>query len=292
MASASPGWLPDPTGRFDHRYWDGSAWTHHVANAGMASSDPIPTTGVDVPPPPPAPGGPPAVDAGRGDDRTGGGAPPTADPAVVWPTPPAPSTMLGPAPVASVRARTGLMIGAGVLATVAIVLAALALDGGGDERRRIRDDMAAELVTTSDLTPAQAACIADAVIDRVGTEKLRDVDFSTDEPSRELAAAVSAAAIGSLERCNIDPSALLGIAGPTGPTATFTVPADLPADFEQQLADLYETNLGLRRDQAQCLAARIREAVGSGTLSQQQVMSDVFGYLADCGIDLSEVGGN
>ncbi len=44
-------WHPDPTGRHETRYWDGSAWTVHVADAGVAGQDP-PTW----PPPPPATG--------------------------------------------------------------------------------------------------------------------------------------------------------------------------------------------------------------------------------------------
>lgn len=40
-----PGWFPDPTGRHDHRWWDGAAWTAHVADAGVASHDPLPAGG-------------------------------------------------------------------------------------------------------------------------------------------------------------------------------------------------------------------------------------------------------
>lgn len=36
-----PAWAADPTGRHEHRYWDGAAWTHHVANGGVASTDPM-----------------------------------------------------------------------------------------------------------------------------------------------------------------------------------------------------------------------------------------------------------
>jgi hypothetical protein len=36
-----PGWFPDPTGRHDHRWWDGLAWTAHVADAGVAGRDPL-----------------------------------------------------------------------------------------------------------------------------------------------------------------------------------------------------------------------------------------------------------
>jgi hypothetical protein len=35
-----PGWYADPGGRFDHRYWDGTAWTEHVSQAGVASTAP------------------------------------------------------------------------------------------------------------------------------------------------------------------------------------------------------------------------------------------------------------
>ncbi|HET7762787.1 MAG TPA: DUF2510 domain-containing protein [Phycicoccus sp.] len=34
-------WYPDPTGRHQFRYWDGSGWTAHVADGGVASSDPL-----------------------------------------------------------------------------------------------------------------------------------------------------------------------------------------------------------------------------------------------------------
>jgi hypothetical protein len=36
-----PGWFSDPTGRHDHRWWDGAAWTAHVADAGVAAKDPL-----------------------------------------------------------------------------------------------------------------------------------------------------------------------------------------------------------------------------------------------------------
>ncbi len=39
--SSPAAWHPDPTGRHDHRYWDGERWTEHVADAGVASTDPL-----------------------------------------------------------------------------------------------------------------------------------------------------------------------------------------------------------------------------------------------------------
>jgi hypothetical protein len=40
MAPVLPGeWRADPTGRHEWRYWDGDAWTGHVADEGVASVD-------------------------------------------------------------------------------------------------------------------------------------------------------------------------------------------------------------------------------------------------------------
>lgn len=41
----TPGWYPDPTRRFDHRYWDGGSWTEHVARGGAATTDPLDASG-------------------------------------------------------------------------------------------------------------------------------------------------------------------------------------------------------------------------------------------------------
>jgi hypothetical protein len=40
-SSPSAGWYRDPTSRHDHRYWDGSEWTVHVADQGVSSEDPL-----------------------------------------------------------------------------------------------------------------------------------------------------------------------------------------------------------------------------------------------------------
>jgi hypothetical protein len=36
-----PGWFPDPAGRFDHRWWDGTRWTETVSRGGSTMTDPI-----------------------------------------------------------------------------------------------------------------------------------------------------------------------------------------------------------------------------------------------------------
>lgn len=35
------GWFPDPTGRAELRWWDGTTWTEHVSNGGVVSSAPL-----------------------------------------------------------------------------------------------------------------------------------------------------------------------------------------------------------------------------------------------------------
>ena len=42
MAEKTPaGWHTDPFARYEHRYWDGTRWTDHVARGGAQSHDPV-----------------------------------------------------------------------------------------------------------------------------------------------------------------------------------------------------------------------------------------------------------
>ena len=38
--SVPAGWYADPAGRYELRYWDGSAWTEHVSRGGQQYTDP------------------------------------------------------------------------------------------------------------------------------------------------------------------------------------------------------------------------------------------------------------
>ncbi len=38
-SGAPANWFPDPTGRHEHRYWDGVGWTVHVADRGVAATE-------------------------------------------------------------------------------------------------------------------------------------------------------------------------------------------------------------------------------------------------------------
>ena len=39
--ASPPAWHPDPTGRFDQRWWDGRLWTEHVMRGEEQSEDPV-----------------------------------------------------------------------------------------------------------------------------------------------------------------------------------------------------------------------------------------------------------
>ena len=41
MSSHPADWYPDPMGRFEHRYWNGTEWTEHVSSQGVTSIDPV-----------------------------------------------------------------------------------------------------------------------------------------------------------------------------------------------------------------------------------------------------------
>ena len=39
MSTSPSGWYPDPSGRHEHRYWHGDAWTNQVADSGEVTHD-------------------------------------------------------------------------------------------------------------------------------------------------------------------------------------------------------------------------------------------------------------
>lgn len=49
MSEFPAGWYPDPTRPDLRRYWDGRAWTEHVADSGATPADPMPAAARDQP---------------------------------------------------------------------------------------------------------------------------------------------------------------------------------------------------------------------------------------------------
>jgi hypothetical protein len=288
MSDNSPaGWQPDPTGRHDHRYWDGTAWTDNVSDAGVAGTDPIAA--------PAAPVGPDATVA----DAPGAPTPPT-DATAAWSTSPTAPVPPAAQPVAGgggSDSKKGLLIGGAILAVIAVIVAALLLGGGDDDEPNEASSDATTSTTESDsdsnggvralligaltnpdqgdLSLDDAECVADEVIAEVDGDVLADVDYSTDDPPLQIQSAMADA----YETCGIG----------DGSTDDGSTGGDIPDDFVDQLAQIYESQMGLSSDQAQCLAERMRDVVQSGELDEQQAMSEIFDYLSDCDISMSDI---
>lgn len=60
QAGSGPGWFPDPTGRHEYRFWDGTGWTPVVSDGGVQSQE-----GDQASPGQPSPGQPGAAQGGQ-----------------------------------------------------------------------------------------------------------------------------------------------------------------------------------------------------------------------------------
>ncbi|MGV3757944.1 MAG: DUF2510 domain-containing protein [Actinomycetota bacterium] len=341
MTDSTPGWQADPTGRHDHRYWDGSRWTDDVADAGVAAKDPYEG---------PADAGP-AEDAAPTDAGPAGTEPtavtpvpepepttvtptPAADPTAAWPAaganppppsysgPPPPTVPVTPAAAANASSgsKKGFLIGLGLLVLIALGVGAFLLLGGDDDddRERIHAGLVSAFNEDDTFTDAQADCLADHIIDELGEDRLKDVDFSADDPPADLEDDLFAAADSGLEACEID---MFGTDGGTDDGATDdgatddgstddsstddgatdddfgTDLGDLGTDsefgpeFEEMLADIYADSFGISQEKAECLAGKIADAMDSGQLDEEEMMGDIFEYFSDCDISMSEISG-
>ena len=295
MSDNPAGWQPDPTGKHDHRYWDGTQWTENVADAGVASTDPYEAAAggepVDPGAPPPfaSPDEPTAVTAVPTDDTSSY---PTAPPPYVPPSPVADPSGGG-------GSKRGLIVGGAILAAVAIAVTAfLAL--GGDDEDDVRSQLASTIAADSEMSDDQASCVADLVVDEAGEDAFDGADFDAEDPPPEFVAAVGSIGIDTLmEECDLDEQAF-GDPGSTdegtdegtdesadGGLDPSTTGGFTDGGMEDILTDAYE-EMGLSEEQASCLTDRIVEAMESGELNQEEAMSEVFSYLSDCDISMDD----
>jgi hypothetical protein len=149
MTAPTSGWQPDPTGRHEYRYWDGTQWTEDVSDGGHTSIDPMPgapaPTATQATAPQagayqqPGAGGydqhqqPGAGAYGQATRPYGQSAAPygeygqQASPYGANPYAPAPHQPSGSGP------STGLLVGLGVLLLVLVVGIAVIITSGGDD---------------------------------------------------------------------------------------------------------------------------------------------------------------
>jgi hypothetical protein len=268
MNARAPGWLPDPTGRHEYRYWDGAEWTPDVSDAGQTAVDPAPglaaPSDVVAPPDattvmdptisgaPTAAYGTPAAPTGAspGYDAPGYGGP--GGPGYVGPGYGGPGTASGgypPAKPPRSGPSTGLLVGLGVLAlalVVAIVVVLTGDDGGDDETST--DD-------TSESTPT-----TEPDIDLPTT----DGDDGSEDPPIDL-----------------------------GGDIDFDDPAvrDMLVDA---VAEQFESE-GLTREQAECFTGALLDGIGAERLAEigesgdmssvtPEDMSSMLSAITDCGL--------
>jgi hypothetical protein len=284
MTDLPAGWQPDPSGKHDHRYWDGTAWTDNVADAGVASTDPY----VEAPA---APTEPTAVTPA-----------PTGDPTDTYPTAPAapaaPTAYAPPAPTAGGGgggSKVGLIVGGAILA--AVILAVIAFMAFGDDDSDDGERASNETEDTSDAGSA----------DEGSEDGSSDEGTSGDEDLDDLA---SACEDGDFEACDdlylqsdfgsdLEElgSTCGGIADPQYGNCAATNggeesatpdlgidPDDLEGFDAETLAEIYESTFGLSSEEATCLAEGLLE------VSQDpEAAEDIFTIFSDCGVSMEEL---
>jgi len=234
MNAPDPGWLPDPAGRHQYRYWDGARWTDDVADGGVAATDPLP------------PGGDPTVPTGSPQWAA------PADSTQQYPTAPGPQAPPYTSSHGAVQPPARKRPPAGLIAALAVV--AVALVGGlvyflvrdDDESADDNSEISDEDTTTSEpdgndsdttepddeglesddflvetfaealeqgaggaITREQALCASEGLIDELGLAELTELDETTPLDDPELASQL----LEIFDDCGIPPDVLAGLEG-------------------------------------------------------------------------------
>lgn len=229
MSDQTGSWQPDPFGRNQYRYWDGTQWTDQVSNDGVVGTDPATATPT------------PEADPGSQPTQAVPTTPPTtpAEPTMAMPTmPPAPPSFtsgdvaVGPGGGSN---KTPLIVVA-VLAVVALIAGGafffLKDDDSDKEAASSTSTTVAQSTTTSttddlddegdsdfdlselgpladmfgDLTVSQLQCIEKEMAE---FEKKYDVDSLGDDPE-DFDFGMLSEMMGVFTKCDVDAAAIFG----------------------------------------------------------------------------------
>ena len=322
MTDTTGSWQPDPHGRHQYRYWDGSAWTDQVADDGVTAVDAPdpggapPPSGADVPADGTA--GEPA-DGTAGEPADGTAGEPTA------PTPVAPTTTSSwGAPPTDPGATTSMPVGAplgdpnvpaeapkkgsgntpaliigGILLLALLGAGAWLIFGGNDD-----DDLRAELIADLEDEGASredAECVVDAMGEDIGYDRMRELnDDDSDATPEELSTVLEA-----VSTCDAD---LFGVGEETTDTTTDDDDTTDTTDGiggNQALMDLFIQGVmqgsDLSEEQARCFSEEFLQNGGvdlaelmenpDDIASDPDVMRSMIDIFETCDIDPSAMGG-
>lgn len=184
MNAPVAGWNPDPTGRHEYRYWDGTTWTDDVSDNGVTTVDPVdagapadPTLAQGAPQFGQQPGGYPPQPGYNPTYGSSGG------------MPPAQPTKSGPS--------TGLLVGLALVAVVLIVglVVVLTGDDDGDQENIATDSPEQSDDEGTDQTADDE--VEDGLGDELSDLDLDDLDSTGGDTSND--ALVEALALGLQE---------------------------------------------------------------------------------------------
>lgn len=87
---------------------------------------------------------------------------------------------------------------------LALLVALLAACGGGETSRAdVEADIAAQLEDEG-LDADQSACFAELIVEEVGLDNVKEIDFSAEEPPAELEDELTSAAVRAGAECELD----------------------------------------------------------------------------------------
>jgi hypothetical protein len=100
--------------------------------------------------------------------------------------------------------------GASALAVAVVLVLGLGACGGDDggSEADVKADIADQLAEDGTLDRETAECFAQVIVDEIGADKLKDVDFSSDEPPAELQEEFAGAAVKAIDACDLDLSSI------------------------------------------------------------------------------------
>ena len=263
MSETEASWLPDPDGRHQYRWFDGTSWTDQVSDDGVVTTDPPGPAGVEAA----------AEPAGEAPvtEPTPAAEPPVAEPSP-WAAANEPTTSMpaagGPPPPASAApAASGggggnkvpLIIG-GVAIAALLGAAAFFFLGGDDDG--LSSTERAELVSMlseEGLTEAQANCIIDSLVDDLGVDEMRDLAAN---PDTEPTATQMSAVLSAYQSCEIDMFGMgdtTDTTGTTGDTTDDTTAGtgSIPGPMLDAIVQGMLADSNLTETQARCFAERL-----------------------------------